>query len=310
MHWRIFNQRLTLHRMTLFAIIAIAAQTGRAEDGSKVGTATYHGFSQPWELIDVAVAQPGRIDQVSVREGESVKKGALLARLDNDVLLASLNVAKQRASATGELESARARLNHAARRRDDIEKLLNESHASQTELDQADLALRETQAAMLTAQEKRDIAEAEVARIEAELCRHEIRSPIDGVVIELKRQRGEYAGGSDPVVAKVAVLKVLRLRINVPTIVAMQMSTESKVAIKFPEIKSSVSGHVDFISPITDSQSGTVRVEIRLDNSAGRLRSGLLGVWRRPEVEQTGQSDVLAGLSNRYSHPTEAPSER
>ena len=309
MHSRVFNERLSLHRMTLVAIIAIAAQTGRSEDETKVGTATYHGFSQPWELIDVAVAQPGRIDQVNVREGELVKKGALLARLDNDVLLASLKVAKQRASATGEIESARARLNHAARRRDDIEALLNDSHASQTELDQADLALRETQAALLTAQEKRDIAEAEVARIEAELRRREIRSPIDGVVIELIRQRGEYAGGSDPVVAKVAVLKELRLRINVPTLVAMQMSTESEVAIEFPEIKSSVSGNVDFISPITDSQSGTVRVEIRLDNLAGQLRSGLLGVWRRPSAEQAEHNDVLAGLSNRYSHQTEARSE-
>ena len=310
MYLRICNERFSLYRITLVAIIALAAQTSRSEDGTWVGTAAYHGFSQPWELIEVAIAQPGRIDQVNVREGESVKKGTLLARLDNDVLLASLHVAKQRASATGELESARARLNHAARRRDDIEALLNESHASETELDQAHLAFRETQAALLTAQERRDIAEAEVARIEAEVGHRGIRSPIDGVVIELKRQSGEYAGGSDPVVAKVAILKALRLRINVPTLVAMQMSTESEVAIEFPEINSSVTGNVDFISPITDSQSGTVRVDIRLDNPAGRLRSGLLGVWRSPRVEQAEHDDVLAGQSNRYSHQTKASNER
>jgi RND family efflux transporter MFP subunit len=310
MFLRIINERFCTGRMTLVAIIFIAAHTCRGEEATKIGSASYHGFSQPWELIDVAVAQPGRIDQVSVREGESVQRGALLARLDNDVLLASLRVAKQRASAGGEQASARARLNHAARRRDDIEALLNESHASQSELDQAELGLHEAEAALLSVQEKRDIAEAEVSRIEAELALREIRSPIDGVVIEIKRQRGEYAGGSDPVVAKVAVLKKLRLRINVPTLVAMQMSAEAEVEVEFPEIQTSVSGNVDFISPITDSQSGTVRVDIRLDNPAGQLRSGLLGRWRRPRAVQTHQTDVLAGQTSLPSQQTEGSNER
>lgn len=249
----------------------------------------FHGFAQPWELIDVAVSQPGRINEVNVREGDVVSKGTLLARLDNGVLLASLNVARQRASAGGEQASARARLNHAARRRDDIEKLLNESHASQTELDQAELALSEAQAAMLTAQERRDVANAEVARIEAEIVQREIRSPIDGVVIEMRRRSGEYAGVSDPVVARVAVLKKLRLRINVPTSVAIQMSPGDEMLLEFPKVRVKSPGAIDFISPITDSKSGTVRVDVCLDNTAGTLRSGLLGLWRRPNAPEVAE---------------------
>ncbi len=244
---------------------------------------SYHGFAQPWELIEVAVAEPGRVEAVSVREGDVVRRGALIARLNDSVLRASLEVAQQRASANGEAEAARARLNHAARRRDDIAKLLEESHASQTELDQADLALREAESALLAVQERRDIATAEVAKIQAELSRREIRSPVNGVLIEMNRQPGEYAGGSDHVIAKLAVLDHLRVRLHVPTRVAIGMSVESPIEIAFPEIDSRTTGKVDFVSPVTDSQSGTVRVDIRLDNRSGRLRSGLLGIWRQPQ---------------------------
>lgn len=228
------------------------------------------------------MAESGRIDVVSVREGDSVVKNELIARQDDAVLQASLVVANQRASANGEAESARARLNHAARRRDDIAKLLQESHASQTELDQADLALREAEAALLSVQERRDIARAEVAKIEAELRRREIRSPIDGVVIELNRRQGEFAGAADYVIAKVAVLEQLRIRINVPTTIAMGMSVGEPIEIEFPEVGSKTKGEIDFVSPVTDSQSGTVRVDVRVDNRSGQLRSGLLGVWKRP----------------------------
>lgn len=299
MNLRIFNDRLSLLYCVIFAVSVAAALSCHSEEPDSFGMASYHGFSQPWKLIEVAVAEPGRVDSVSVREGDSVRENALIARLDNAVLQASLEVANQRASANGEAESARAKLNHAARRRDDIAKLLDESHASQTELDQAELALREAEAALLAVQERRDIAKAEVAKIRAELSRREIRSPIDGVVIELNRRKGEFAGGADPVVARVAVLEKLRLRINVPTRVAIQMSVDSEIEIEFTEIKANVTGNVDFVSPITDSKSGTVRVDIRLDNRSGRLRSGLLGVWRRPrphDADQTLQASQTTTL--------------
>lgn len=247
---------------------------------------TFHGFSQPWETIDVSVAEPGKVVSVSVREGDSVERGQLLAALDDTVLRASLQVAKQRASAGGEEASARAKLNHAAKRHDDMTELLKEDHASQTELDQAALALHEAEAALLMVQEKRDIALADLARIQAELDRRQVRSPLSGVVVQLHRKAGEFAGVANHVVATVAVLDTLRVRIHVPTKVSLSLSPDQPITVEFPEIESRVIAKVDYISPVTDGSSGTVRVDLKIDNSKNRLRSGLLAHWN-PDAAET-----------------------
>lgn len=285
------------HSCVRHAFIAVVAIAGSATVDAKTPrltaarSATYSvsprasvGFLQPWESIEVAVSQPGRLADVIAKDGATVSAGDAIARLDDAVLRASLEVAKQRASAMGEAESARARLNHAAKRHEDLTALFDESHASQTEVDQAELVVREAESALLAAQEKIDIAAAEVARIEAQIESHVVRSPIDGVVIEMKRRKGEYAAASDPVIAKIAILKQLRLRLNVPTKLAFQLQPEQQVRLQLSELERVVDGKIDFVSPITDSESGTVRVDIRINNYESKLRSGLLATWNWPEI--------------------------
>jgi hypothetical protein len=45
--------------------------------------------------------------------------------------------------------------------------------------------------------------------------------------------------------------------------------------------------NIDFISPITDAGSDTVEVRLKLDNSAGMLRSGLKSIVNLPESSNT-----------------------
>jgi hypothetical protein len=47
------------------------------------------------------------------------------------------------------------------------------------------------------------------------------------------------------------------------------------VALSLPESKRRAVGQVEFVSPVTDAESGTVRVKVLLKNTDGQYRSGV-----------------------------------
>jgi multidrug efflux pump subunit AcrA (membrane-fusion protein) len=47
------------------------------------------------------------------------------------------------------------------------------------------------------------------------------------------------------------------------------------VQLSFPDLEKSAEGRVELISPITEAESGTVRVKVLLDNGQNQHRCGL-----------------------------------
>ena len=55
---------------------------------------------------------------------------------------------------------------------------------------------------------------------------------------------------------------------------ATKLRIDQDVTIHFLDSEVETKGTVEFISPVTDAESGTVRVKIRIDNPDGKYRSG------------------------------------
>ena len=53
-----------------------------------------------------------------------------------------------------------------------------------------------------------------------------------------------------------------------------KLKVGEQLTIRFPESQQQATGTIDFISPIIDAESGTIRVKIQVDNSDNRYRSG------------------------------------
>ncbi|MEQ9406126.1 MAG: efflux RND transporter periplasmic adaptor subunit [Fuerstiella sp.] len=266
------------------------ADESTAEDNARSGV--IQGFTEPYADISMAASEMGTLSSVRVREGDLVKAGQLLAGLDDAVLQASLQVAAAGMAAAGDLESATTQLDLKKVEQQKLKELFSRNHASQQELDRVQGEVRIAEARVQSAREDLEIRRLEHARIEAQLKQREIRSTIDGVVVEVRKDLGEFVSPSDPVVARIVQLDPLLVVFSVPTERRSTVTTDQPVAVRLAG-SSDVRGIVEFVSPTADPSSGTFRVKVRLPNPQGALHGGekavLLLDQRPPTAEEPKQ---------------------
>ena len=225
------------------------------------------GTLTPVNQATVKAKVSGDVRQVLVREGESVRPGQLLARIDTADLEAKL-IERQ-----GALESARAQMALAEKTRASNVKLLNEKFISQTAFD--------------ASQSGYDVAKGNVKSIEAQvqLAQNAIKdatvaAPIAGVVGKRHVQPGEKVAFDAPLVT-VVDLSDLELQALVPAIdipgIAVGMPVELAVdgfgARKF-------TGRIGRINPSTEPGTRAILVYVGLRNSDAALRSGMFANGR------------------------------
>ena len=254
--------------LSLLAMLGLVAVPQAARGQSET-------FTEPYCLAEVAAPESGVVQQIFVREGQQVRRGESLATLDDAVLRATLEVARAEATATAQRDGAQAEVRLRKTRFEKLSSLRQQGHATQEELDrsQADYDIAEAQ--FRAAKEDLLRRQLEVKQIEAQLHRRQVLSPLDGVVIELHKVSGEAVTANDSQVATVAQLDRLRAQFYLSTETAASLTEGQSVPLAFPEIGTTGEGRVEFISPITDANSGTVRVDVVVDNAKGSYRSGV-----------------------------------
>ncbi len=135
------------------------------------------------EEIRVGTMFGGRIKEIKVREGEKVKKGSLLAILDNEVLRQQVKAAE------AGVQIARAQL----------KEVRDEGNESEIEVAKAQLKQ----------------AEANLEAYQVQLRETRITSPLEGVILSLPVSLGEVVN-SGSTIAVIGDLRKLKLVIYLP----------------------------------------------------------------------------------------------
>lgn len=247
-----------------------------------------------------------------VQRGAKVKKGQLLAVLENRDLTAAEQdnkgsyEAAQAAYATAtkaqvpedvqkaELDyaQAKANLDLNASIVNSRKQLFAEGAIPGRDLDTAQAALVQTQAAfdsaqkrlesmknvnreaeLKTAQGQLTSAEGKYKNAAAQLGYSEIRSPIDGVVTD----RPLYAGETPA--AGAALLTVmdtssLIAKAHIAQSLAQQMKIGDAATVSVPGMEQPVPAKVSLISPALDPGSTTIEIWLKVDNKKGALKVG------------------------------------
>jgi HlyD family secretion protein len=218
-------------------IIVIAVIKGRGNDAQKVSTekvtkrtiiqtVSSNGKIQPEKDIKISPYISGEVVELTVKEGEQVKAGDLLAKIDPEIYIsaydqseASLNTQKANlANAKARLAQAKATFENARLTFERQEKLFQQNVISKSEYDQSKASFQVAQA-QVTAGEQ-DInasefmvknSEAALKRSKQDLTRTAIFSPNDGTVSKLSVLKGERVTGASQFSSGTEIMRIANL---------------------------------------------------------------------------------------------------
>jgi len=255
------------------AVAVIRAAPGTIESAIEVS-----GNLAPQTRVGVHAKLGGTLEKVFVQLGDRVAEGAVLATIDRreidtqvDAAVAAVNVAR------AALDAADAGLANAAQEVERARNLYGKGAIPRQRLDAADTAFRAAQA-------QRDLGRANVAQADAALRRARevqrdatLRAPMAGVIVERNFDAGSLVGpgGSQPVVA-VADLRVLKLEAGVSELEAGRLKLGTAARISLPaKPGETYEGRLAALAPEVDPRNRHFRIEVRVDNGAGALLSGM-----------------------------------
>jgi len=212
------------------------------------------------KYITVGTKILGQIVEEPIEEGQHVKKGEVLARIDDRDYQAQL----RQAIAIRELAQANARFTAAkadrARRvatgaisTDDLESAINAADVGQAQL-------------------KRDMAAVEFAEFQVSQC--VITSPINGIVLRKYRELGDtinfggqiQTGGGATDIVQLADTEDMRAEVDINEAEIAKVAMGSPATVvpdAYPDRRFNAS--LVKIYPAADRQKGTVKIEVQID---------------------------------------------
>ncbi len=237
-------------------------------------------FTEPIESRLLAAAQPDVVGKLHIKEGSKVQAGEALAELDNAVLKQSLRIATLRAGSDSEIRSANAALSISKNKYEKLLPMLEKGHANPAEVEKAKVEYEQADAELKLAQEKRRENELEVERIKAEIETRIVRSPFDGVVTQIHFRPGEFIASNERQLVTIVKLDELRVRFYLFTQTAETLAAGQRVNLLLGSKQQPIDGVIEFVSPVTDPDSDTTRVDVVIDNRMFQYRSGVRCVWQ------------------------------
>jgi RND family efflux transporter MFP subunit len=237
------------------------------------------GYVVPQTKADVASKATGRLEKLEVEEGSQVKKGQILARLENRDVEASLNQAKANLeAATTELLKSQAELKESALALQRAQTLLNRKFVSREYYDAA--VARHDKAKAAVANGKALIAAADAVRRGAQVALDYtlIRAPFDGVILSKHADIGDIlAPFSSTVQSKGAVvsmadLNTLQVEADVSESNLMKVRLEQPCEIQLDAIPDErFRCIVHSVVPTVDRSKATVLVKTRFIDQDSRI---------------------------------------
>jgi RND family efflux transporter MFP subunit len=264
----------------------------------------------------VASKATGRLVWLGVEEGSRVKKGEVLARIENDDVLAAQSQAEATLKSTRtSLTQARAELEDAGASYKRFKVLLADGIVSQADFDAAQARYRKAAAAVAGSEATIRAAAAafEAAKVAVEFTL--IRAPFDAVVLTKNADVGDIvtplgaAADAKAAVVTIADMSSLQVEVDVSESNLEQVKVGQPCEIQldaFPDLR--FRGVVHMIVPTADRSKATVLVKIRFVDFDERIlpeMSAKAAFLSRPVAagEQQPRTTVNpAAIVNRDGH--------
>lgn len=261
--------------------VRTATVVSRSGAGSAAGAVlNASGYVTARRRATVSSKVTGKVIEVNVEEGMAVRRGQVLARLDDSQIRSALHVAEaQLAAARGAAAEDEARLREAQLTQGRRAQLVKEGVVGRAELDAAEAQVDSLKARIAMAHEQVRVAESHVSARKTDLNDMIVRAPFDGVAISKDAQAGEMvspvsAGGGFTRTGICTIVDMSSLEIEVDVsesyINRVRPAQPAEAVLDaYPDWR--IPSHVITTVPSADRQKATVRVRLGFDQLDPRI---------------------------------------
>ena len=249
-------------------------------------TVSAPGSIEPKRLIKISSQVSAKVLALPFEEGQQVKAGDIVVRLDPQNLVATLDSAKaglggQEASLGGaEAALINARLNY-----ERFQQLIETGDATKAELDAAQASYLQAKSAREVLTHQIEQAKAQIERAQKDLDNTIIASPIDGIITALNTEVGETVivgttNNPGSIIMEIADLSEMLLKASVDeaNIAPVEVGQSARIFINAytdREYKGVIQ-RIGLKRQVAADGTGTFEVEILMDLPEGEtLYSGL-----------------------------------
>ncbi len=232
------------------------------------------GIIESLSTVEISAEQDGTVVEIAARDGQCLKTGQLILRLDERIYKA------EEARALAHLESAESNLKRQ-------KSLFGSKTISEKDYEDALF--------------ERNMAKAEHDAAKTRLDRCEIRSPIDACIDDISVELGEHLS-SGKKVARLEKSDVVKLVFHIPERDVGAVSPGTVVSYSFDSRPTDkFEGTVSFISLAADSGTLAYRAEVEIPNPNLKLRPGMIARVRLVRrVVQDAISIPVVAIIPRY----------
>jgi membrane fusion protein (multidrug efflux system) len=207
------------------------------------------GETEAWMDVRVGADTAGRVEWIGQKEGDQLKEGDLIAKIDVSALKVALEKAEAALKLSDDLYQRR-------------KQLYERKIITQEELDRAST--------------ERTLSEGNLRQAKVEYDRGFLESPVSGRINYLFVDKGEFVDRGKPIADIVNVDKI-KVNVNVPELDVRYLKVEQTVVVKvdaFPDRQ--VQGKIDFVAYKADPATKTFRVKVIIDNPTHEIRPGMI----------------------------------
>jgi len=216
----------------------------------------------------ISPEQGGQIKSISVREGDRVRAGQLLATLNTSV------IEKGIAEARTQLQLAQT------------------VYARQKELWDKQIG---SEIQFLQAKTAKDAIEDRIKSLQAQLELSQIKAPIDGIVDTIAAKEGELAAPG-VMLLRVIDLRRIYIKADVSESYLAKIKPGDPVTVEFPSYPDlAVKTTIQRIGNVVNPDNRTVKVTLALDNVGEKLKPNLMAVIRMEDF-RTAAALVLPSI--------------
>jgi HlyD family secretion protein len=284
-----------LKYVSLIVTIIFIVSCGNS-DGNKT---IYNGRTES-DIISISSQVLGTIDQVAIDEGDAVRKGELLFKINTDKTEAQLKsqqaqrleIQANLAANKAQIRQVESQLKLAQETLQKTRKLVSEGAATQQQQDELDSKVEvlqaqkeslQTNTKMLDAKEKQLAAAMELTQISLDDAR--ISAPIDGIILNRFVEQSELASPGRTL-AELANLRKMKITIYISLSDLSKIKIGQNVNVKVDGQDKMMPGTIEWIASESEFTPKTIltketrttlvyAVKVAVDNPDGVLKIGM-----------------------------------